>query len=70
MKPTREMSADDLIAEMEQRKIKAFDSAWRIRDWNEEQLSCAGFKHWSDPIMFAGKMNDARMKDWEKDHTA
>jgi hypothetical protein len=68
MKDIRELSKDELREEIKERKIKAFDQAWSMRDWDAKLLSAGGWKHWSDPIMFAGKMNEARMKDWERNH--
>ena len=68
MKATKGMPAEELRAEMQERKLAAFDRAWQMRDLTAEELSIRGIKHPYDTILFAGKMNEARMKDWEKNN--
>jgi|GEM_PF-4847603 len=68
MKATAGMPADELKQEMLERKLRAFDMAWQMRDLTAAELSIRGHKHPYEVILFAGKMNEARMKDWEKNN--
>lgn len=68
MNPTKGMSKEELLEEIDQRKITAFDDQMAMSRWTQQQLSLSGYKHPSDVIRAAHKMNMARIKDWEKNN--
>jgi hypothetical protein len=68
MQNVKFMTVTDLIKEMNQRKVEAFDMAWRMRGWSPQQIAAAGYKTPFDVILRAGHLNETRMQDFEKEH--
>lgn len=70
MQSTKNMPEADLRAEITERKLRAFDQAVMMESWPPELLAKAGYKHWSEPISHAQKVNLARLAEWEKNNPA
>lgn len=66
--PTKGMTAAELLDEMEKRKILAFDKAMMLSKLEAKAMSYFGFEHPFDLITYAATMNEARMKDWERNN--
>jgi len=68
MRDVKGMSANDMLTEIENRKVEAFDMFLIVNKWTTQQLSLSGYSKATDVLNFAHKMNEARMKEWEKFH--
>lgn len=68
MKPTKDMSIEELREELRQRKLAAFEQYAMLRKETPEFLAKCGMKHAADALDFAIKMNEARLKDWERNN--
>ena len=67
MKPTKGMPAEELGEEIKSMKLSAYELAVQLLK-NPESIKSTGHKHWAEPIEYAVKRIEARMKDWERNN--